>query len=79
MILLNNKNLTECVQALRAEVTGLRKDNRELHKQDAMREDEIAALKAALAETRTRLQALLQASVAAAHEQEMQCNDACQI
>ena len=57
----------KCVQAIRAEVTGLRKENRELHKQDAMREDEIAALKAALAEARTRLQALMQASVAAAH------------
>ena len=48
MILLDNKKLTEMLQAIRAEVTGLRRENRELHKQAETREIENAALKAAL-------------------------------
>jgi chromosome segregation ATPase len=72
-----NRELTQCLQDIRAEVTGLRKDNRELLMQHGTREDEITTLKfgltarqgditllkAALAETSTRLQAFLQESV----------------
>jgi predicted RNase H-like nuclease (RuvC/YqgF family) len=62
-----NCELTETLQAIRAEVTGLRGENRELHKQAETKEIENAALKAALAEASTRLQALFQAWLSAAN------------
>ena len=81
---IENRELTQCLQDIRAEVTGLRKDNRELLMQHGTREDEITGLKfglaarqgditllkAALAETSTRLQAFFQESISRRRQQQ---------